>query len=369
MMNTTTRSAKYPHQAGLSLIELMIALALGLVLTLGVVQIFLGSSKTYRLTDGLALIQENMRFALGNLQYNARMAGHMGCLVGPPENQLDENDSAYDEAIYDINQGAVRGWEASGTGLGSTFTITSLAPSGTWSNGSGDGLPTSITGDIIVGTDVLMIKSGSEADVVLNGNPNGNGNTLGVVDNSNIPQGSILVVVAGDCGVGDLFQTTNALSGTLTKGAGTPGNKTGGADFKGDYDDDGSVFLFASTTYYIGVGASGQPALFRERLDAGDSSGAIELVEGVENMQVLYGVANNIDANPRADTYSPASAVTNWNQVVSVRIALLMRAGDNIIDEPAANTYNLIGTQITTQSDRRARLMGSATVAIRNRLE
>ncbi|MBS3804595.1 MAG: prepilin-type N-terminal cleavage/methylation domain-containing protein, partial [Oleiphilaceae bacterium] len=111
-------------QRGLSLIELMIALALGVILTLGVTQIFLGSNQTYRLTDGLSLVQENMRFALGNLQYNARMAGYTGCLVGAPENQLDPDGNGYDEAIYDTNQGAVRGWEASGTGLGSTFTIT-----------------------------------------------------------------------------------------------------------------------------------------------------------------------------------------------------------------------------------------------------
>ena len=372
MMKTITRSTKNPRQAGLSLIELMIALVLGLVLTLGVVQVFLGSSKTYRLTDGLALLQENMRFALGSMQYDGRMAGHYGCLVGAPENQLDTSDTAYDENVYDVDSVAAMGWEATGTDLSSTFTITSLTPSGNaWTNGTGDDLPVDIQGDVIPGTDVLMINGGERADVVLDGNPAASNASLGTVDETNIPSGTIILVVAGDCSGGDLFQkTNNGNASSIAKGTGgTPGNVVAAAGFAGIYDDDASVYQFTSTAYYIGVGASGEPALFRERLDAGDPFNEVELVEGVENMQVLYGVATNLDLNQRADRYVPASAVTDWTAVVSIRIALLMRSGDNVLDEAATPTFNLIGTQITTQTDRRARLLGLSTVGIRNRLE
>ena len=46
-------------QSGLSLIELLIAMALGLVLTLGVTQIYLSGNETYRQTQGLAHAQES----------------------------------------------------------------------------------------------------------------------------------------------------------------------------------------------------------------------------------------------------------------------------------------------------------------------
>lgn len=63
-------------QKGLSLIELMIALVLGLFLVAGVIQIFLGTSQTYRLTGDIARVQENARFALDILARDIRMAGY-----------------------------------------------------------------------------------------------------------------------------------------------------------------------------------------------------------------------------------------------------------------------------------------------------
>lgn len=356
------------RQSGLSLIELMIALALGLLLTLGVVQIFLGSSQTYRLSDALGKVQENVRFSLGTLQYDARMAGHFGCLIGEPFNQLDQTDAAYDPTIYE--NGTVIGWEATDTGLGDEFTITTLEASGNaWSNGTGDTIPANIQGQIIPGTDFLVLSGGQRADVDLDGNPGGNANTLGTDGNSNIPAGTILTVVASDCSGADLFQkTNNTNSAGLTKGAGgSPGNVTPVNDkFNGDYDDEADIYIFSSTAYFIGEGASGEPALFRERLDAG-ATGAVELAEGVENMQILYGVATGTDR--AADRYVTAANVTNWDQVVSVRMALLFRTGDRITDEESARAFNLAGTEITTQSDRRSRVIGLSTVGIRNRLE
>jgi len=356
------------RQTGLSLIELMIAMTLGLILTLGVVQIFLGSSQTYRLSDALGKVQENIRFSLGTLQHDARMAGHFGCLIGEPFNQLDPDGDGYDSVVYE-NPGVI-GWEAANTGLSDSFTITTLATgSGSWVNGAGETVPTDIQGQVIPGTDFFIISGGQRADVELSGNPGGNANTLGTDGSSNIPKGAIITVVASDCSGGDLFQkTTSANASTITKGGGgSPGNITPvNEKFAGDYDDDASVYTFSSTAYFIGVGASGEPALFRERLDAG-ASGAVELAEGVENMQILYGVASGV--GQAADSYVTAANVTNWDQVVSVRMALLFRTGDRIVDEEAARAFNLAGTEVTTQSDRRSRVVGLSTVGIRNRLE
>lgn len=355
-------------QCGLSLIELMIALALGLLLTLGVVQIFLGSSQTYRLGDSLGKVQENIRFTLGTLQYEARMAGHFGCLIGDPFNQLNQSDPAYDPTVFENR--AVLGWEASDTGLGDAFTITTLEAGGNaWSNGSGDAIPADIQGQIISGTDFLVVSGGKRADVELTGNPGNPANALTTVDNTGIPRGTIITVVASDCAGGEMFQKSNAEnSGSISKGSGgSPGNINPSGGFNGEYDNDADIFAFSSTAYFIGEGASGEPALFRERLDPGNNDGAVELAEGVENMQILYGLDTGVDRG--ADTYVTAANVSDWDEVVSVRMALLFRTGDIITDEEEAREFNLAGTEITTQSDRRARVVGLSTVGIRNRLE
>ena len=77
--------------------------------------------------------------------------------------------------------------------------------------------------------------------------------------------------------------------------------------------------------YYIGNGAKG-PALFRN----GD-----ELVEGVSDMQILYGINSDADTDADADSYATAAAVgtANWPNVVSVKLRLTF----NIIDRNFAD--------------------------------
>ena len=67
---------------GLSLIELLIAMVLGLTLAAGVMQIYVGSSATERDQDARLRMQENGRFALNFLANELRMAGYLGCLGG-----------------------------------------------------------------------------------------------------------------------------------------------------------------------------------------------------------------------------------------------------------------------------------------------
>ena len=62
-------------QQGFSLVELMIAMLLGLLLLVGVVNLFLGSSQTYRLQEALFRVQESGRFALDIIQRDLLNAG------------------------------------------------------------------------------------------------------------------------------------------------------------------------------------------------------------------------------------------------------------------------------------------------------
>lgn len=68
--------AGHLRQAGLSLIELMVAIALGLLLINGALEMLLATRATFRNTDDVSRIQENGRFALDILARNIRMAGY-----------------------------------------------------------------------------------------------------------------------------------------------------------------------------------------------------------------------------------------------------------------------------------------------------
>ncbi|MBV55318.1 MAG: pilus assembly protein PilW, partial [Gammaproteobacteria bacterium] len=101
---------------GLSLIELLIAMALGLTLSAVVVQVYVSATVTERSQDARLRLQENGRFALNFLSQEIRMGGYLGCLGalrGPNvNNTLNAPPNSFQP------QFGVQGWEAGGTNPG-----------------------------------------------------------------------------------------------------------------------------------------------------------------------------------------------------------------------------------------------------------
>lgn len=120
--------------AGLSLIELMIALLLGVILTLGATQVYLGTSQSYRLTDGVAHVQETVRFATTMMQRDVRSAGGMACL----QNADDVDVKLGGTLVVPLEDG-ITGWEADGTSSGDAVASGVAVPgdANTWSEGTG----------------------------------------------------------------------------------------------------------------------------------------------------------------------------------------------------------------------------------------
>ena len=75
MKKTTTMK----RQNGFSVLELLVALGLGLLVVAGIVQLFVGNSRTYEIVNAQARLQENARFAFEFISRPARMAGYSGC--------------------------------------------------------------------------------------------------------------------------------------------------------------------------------------------------------------------------------------------------------------------------------------------------
>ena len=75
-------SRRFGRQAGLTLLELMISLSLGLLLLTGIGTIYVGSNQTYRVQEQNARIQESGRYALDVLGRSLRQAGYWNMPAG-----------------------------------------------------------------------------------------------------------------------------------------------------------------------------------------------------------------------------------------------------------------------------------------------
>ena len=75
---TVTTGAFRKLQRGLTLIELMVALAIGAFLMIGTITVFMQSRTTLRVTESIARLQENGRFALDSIEPDIRMAHYWG---------------------------------------------------------------------------------------------------------------------------------------------------------------------------------------------------------------------------------------------------------------------------------------------------
>src|SRR6056297_2065090 len=152
---------------GFSLVELMVAITLGLLLTAGMVQLFSSSRLTFQTNDALARVQENGRFAMELLKRDLRQAGERGFCAGRLEinNHLNTSCANGSADFFDPARALV-GWEYDGTGSGDEYTVPDdLDPDGAadgdWSSSaaSGSSLPGLLSGRVVPGSDVLVVRS------------------------------------------------------------------------------------------------------------------------------------------------------------------------------------------------------------------
>ena len=246
-------------QAGFSLVEIMIALLIGLFLMGGILQMFSASQQTYRMQSNLARLQENGRFALDFLAHDLRMAGYWGCLSGTNTDVTGEDNN---------------------------------------------------TGVILVdnGTDSIAIKAAFTVPPILS------------------------------CGTPVTTDPTYTLASSATA-------------YK--------IYTLVpspSPTLYKSFNGIWRP-----------------LIDGIQNMQILYGIDS--DGDYAANYYVAAPALAplspDWNKVVSIRISLLVvTLDDNLTPQPIPYNYfvNNVPTNNIMPADRKIRRVFNTTIAIRNRL-
>jgi type IV pilus assembly protein PilW len=382
---------KGPHmfhtrQAGLSLVELMIALVIGLILMLGITQIFIASHSASRLSEGVARAQENGRFALEFLERDIRMAGHTGCVND--QAQFIKGTSAFkNNLVAATGSGspldftvAIQGYEAAGTGPGGTLAV-----------GQGTvpaGLPGTISGlnpAPVAGSDILVLRFLAPEGVPVTA-INGQDLTVTAGNWARLTQGGVATPT--------LFGIANCESVDIFAGTTTSGKITGSTvDFSryAPQPDPTQVYRAESMVYYIGQGTNG-PGLRRARANsAGVYAINEELVEGIENLQLIYGLdttpvitgatppVGNMTVQNVASvvtTATTAAGAAEWRRVGMVQVGLVARSAERIgtgtgtrPTDAAAKlgvlgmTYNQDGA-----TDGRYRTAYEVSIALRNRL-
>jgi type IV pilus assembly protein PilW len=343
------------RQKGLSLVEVMIAMAIGSVITVGTVQLFVANSETHRLMLGQSRMQESARFSLDFIARSIRQAGYRGCFSNNEalSTTIDPADNLPYE--FDLRFG-VQGFDSSGVGLWSPaltalpqttsggvdtnlyYQLLDGAPAAVLTarnEGAGNGIDIDA---VLPGTDVLTLRTmrhedtearldlllGATDDIVVNDPPGGM--NLAIDD----------MAVIHDCEKATIFRVTSI---STSAGLSTIGHDTGDTDdarnsfntlaLKNSFDTDAAVTSIESVTYFVAPGL-GQNAQGNTPLSLWRKNGLtapIELVEGVEDLQILYGVSTDDDNTP--NQYVVANAVSDWKDVTTIRITVVVNSVDD----------------------------------------
>jgi type IV pilus assembly protein PilW len=275
------------------------------------------------------------------MSQDLRLANQWGCVAFDPTDTSNINDTlngthpGYDADFHDFLSpavtlpGAIAGTNNAGLNGSDTLVVRGGKPGqtnveGPFTAATTQSLNVNPIGSIGAGDIILVARCG---EYLLN-----------------IPEADILSVSSVD--------TTNPVQTVINVAA----NKSQ------QFENDAMVIDLQTVTYTIGLAASGsgELALFRQEFN-----GVVEeLVEGVEDMQVLYGIDSDNDQFP--NQYVTSDLVPNFNAVVSLRIMLLIHSIDDFVTE-APQTYTFNGV-LTTPADRRLRQVFSTTIALRNRI-
>jgi type IV pilus assembly protein PilW len=350
-------------------VELLVATGVSLVLVAGILRIFSINSDAARYGTALARLQESGRFALDEMATELRMAGYLGCRAGGTSVNVGVTgaDATFTPLI------GLQGWEAADSAPGAAPALDALAApvasaDGDWTTTSGAAALEDF--QALPGSDIVRTWRALPDAVPIE---EIDGSTVTVAPTTALDAGDL--VTFADCQQLDIVRVCavdtddDATTLELADDAGCP------ADGVRNLDPPvvtsvvgGSAQRLTGSLYYVGKrddDAAAPPALFRRRLTGDGTAGpAEELVQGVENLQLAYGV--DTDADRELDEYLTADAVVDWTTVLAVRVELLLTSDEDRLVE-AGQPLRFNGDDDLVPPDRRLRQTMSATVALRNR--
>ncbi|MDF1644802.1 MAG: PilW family protein [Pseudomonadales bacterium] len=358
---------------GFSLAELMIAMVIGVTLIAGVVQVAVTSKTSFVVGEELSRMQESGRFALDVMTNDIREAGYLGFTIADGSASTTVTANPAPPLPFD-SANMIKGYQWDGTNW------TPSAPTNSASLGA-----------VVSNTDLITIQSGNSCG----------GQLISTMANVNNPvqvhQGNTCNIQDGDVVVLtdhtniDVFRVTSTNAPGAAKlnvvhsvgvGTGCNGVACNSSNSLGTtYGTDSEILVVQSMTYFIRNGANGTPSLWRLN---NNSLVAEELVEGVEDMELLYGVDQHAIGTAGygvVDRYVDANTVDvdgtgtwDWEDVIAVRLALLMKTPSDILTTAQDYTFlantnptTVASATTVTPTDLAARRTLTTTIQLRNR--
>ncbi|KJJ96952.1 hypothetical protein UB43_24115 [Pseudomonas sp. 21] len=308
------------RQRGLSLVELLVAMVLGLLLLAGVIEVVLGSKRSYQSGIALAELQETGRFALEAIAQDLRNAGFMGACPGGLVNAVGS-----EVAQYTLEKSGIEGF------------------------GSGMAAPAWVPNGRLANTDAVLLRYAS--------NP--------VLETKSIA-GNRLVLAAGG-GVADAFYLlSDQQSCLLLRNAGSAAGLLADRSLEHFLASATRVYRYRYAIYWVRRNDDGTTGLFvTDNSQTSFKPNTEELVNGVAGMSLRYGVAGAGSETVAAYRAAREMTASDWRRVRTVRVSLLLQSQTREVDEaPASLKFD--GRTLAPNAERRLRLVMSSTIALRN---
>lgn len=320
------------RQSGFTLVELMVALLLGLVLIGGVLNSFVATRQSVRVNDNLIRIQENSRIAFELMARDIRETGQNPCGAKLVTNVVRSGGAVPWWANW--NAGTIQGFNGD-------QDSTSMSSFGTATNAR------------VTGTDgVMVIRAAMEDHVIVNHDL---GDLKIQVDaTSGLEDDDILM--ACDYQSAAIFQVGDVKSSDQTldyKKTDTEYNCSNNLGYPITVDcttstvkvfsPGGLVTPLLNSFWYIGINSSGQRSLFRTKLIKSGHTISIsreEILPGVQDLQIQY-LTRNVSTSLLANDWVDATASVfdsasggwgenNLEQVVAIRLDMTLQSFENI---------------------------------------
>lgn len=333
-MNSLNRTQK-----GFSLIELMIAMVIGLVLLGGVLGIFIATQQTNRTQDAMSSVQENGRLALEILARDIRESGQSICAGNDRFiNLLNPNTNHYPGFFFD-------NWNP----VTAPQQIAAAAPN----------------------RHILTVNAFESLGIYEVSAINGNRVTLDreFNDGVELQQGQIIAVAGNDNGVCELFDTQIQSDDAFERPA--PGADQPPVIY--NVNEEVEIFAVVRRSYFIerennvfGLHRSSQRLLS----DGNHLVNNENLVDGLFDLRIEYGEDTSGDGHPDSFAFAAPGAPPNWSRVVGVRAHLLSYSHNHntVVAQNEPNQVVQFPGVLHHANDVRGHLFQgfTTTVAIRN---
>jgi type IV pilus assembly protein PilW len=335
---------------GVSLIELMVALTIGLVILAGTLAMYMKARDIYSSNDTVSRLQENARYAMNLIESDVRMANYWGLM----SRSLFIENSSCTPSPTDV---AVAG----------TCGATVACPDGTTGTDWSFDADNYIDGLNDVVANAALKSAGNTLACSAKDGSGGNGQTIAGTDVLVIRRASSDLLAPGATPAAKTaYIASTRTTATIFAGAVPTAYSSLGAVTPPRYE----VRPFVTSVYYISKDSIGNPdfpALRRKQLTAGATSPQLtdqEMLPGIEDLQLLFGW-DTTGSDARADVYLPPETKPSTGSIVAVQVCMVVRSETLDLAMNNATYVNCKGNSVASGNHRR--MLVSRTVQLRNR--